>query len=199
MERATILVKNGCFRPKSAIFNGLKGHYDKLHITHFERYPDDYLTIMDELDIDREVIISVLESRSISVDQTTTFLSSLKEEIKFNSAILKKVSKTADDNPTLHLETEMIQAILMEVSIAQKQRLKVFCKYVKKLDTEFISRFLMGLDSPYSVLSDKKKRPLIERSRLNKDLLRKLWEKGFISNFREEDQGYRVYHKKANE
>lgn len=197
-DRVQILIENNCFRPKSGVFNDLKLYHSNHHIAHFEKQTQKYMEVFDELNIDEKDTKEILKSNKIAIDHKSEFILKISKEIKPIPSVLNAIAELKNENKSLEVEDEVIRMILLESSIKNIPRIRIFILNVSSFNFDFISQFLNELNGQYKEITNKDKRAIISDIPLNKSLLEALKESQYISNFRPEKKGLRVYHKYSN-
>ena len=94
------------------------------------------------------------------------------------------------------INDELITEAMMNPNVLQEIRIRLFNKYYKLISTSFAD-FIDNLDQPYNLLNDKDTRfSYIPKSELNKSFLSLLRTLNIIGTFSEEQDKYKVNHKR---
>lgn len=195
-ENVQILIENDIVKEVIAAYESLKEHYKGLHIQLMLHYFEEFETRFEDLHFSSEDLRSILSVKSISDNQLQKIIDSfdndtIVEDMTAYNQILEKGIKGK-----ITINDELITEAMMNPNVLQEIRIRLFNKYYKLISTS-IADFIDNLDQPYSSLYDKDTRfSYIPKSELNKSFLSLLRILNVIGTFSEEQDKYKVNHKR---
>ena len=135
----------------------------------------------------------ILTSQSFTIEEKAIVLPNL------NTSNVTMTQSLADSICTL-LETKCIkwdftllkQAISMASNLDKAVNVTTLTIKQNNNDYTIITELLQALPAPYRKIAENGKRPIIDRTDINKSLLETLMRCGYISSYTPEDKGYRV-------
>ena len=195
-ENVQILIENDIVKEVIAAYESLKEHYKGLHIQLMLHYFEEFETCFEDLHFSSEDLRSILSVKSISNNQLQKIIDSfdndtIVEDMTAYNQILEKGIKGE-----ITINDELITEAMMNPNVLQEIRIRLFNKYYKLISTSFAD-FIDNLDQPYNLLNDKDTRfSYIPKSELNKSFLSLLRTLNIIGTFSEEQDKYKVNHKR---
>lgn len=195
-ENVQILIENDIVKEVITAYESLKEHYKGLHIQLMLHYFEEFETRFEDLHFSSEDLRSILSVKSISDNQLQKIIDSfdndtIVEDMTAYNQILEKGIKGE-----ITINDELITEAMMNPNVLQEIRIRLFNKYYKLISTS-IADFIDNLDQPYSLLNDKDTRfSYIPKSELNKSFLSLLRTLNIIGTFSEEQDKYKVNHKR---
>ena len=195
-ENVQILIENDIVKEVIAAYESLKEHYKGLHIQLMLHYFEEFETRFEDLHFSSEDLRSILSVKSISDNQLQKIIDSfdndtIVEDMTAFNQILEKGIKGE-----ITINDELITEAMMNPNVLQEIRIRLFNKYYKLISTS-IADFIDNLDQSYSSLNDKDTRfSYIPKNELNKSFLSLLRTLNIIGTFSEEQDKYKVNHKR---
>jgi hypothetical protein len=194
-EKVLLLLKKMKLGISSDNFIKLKENYPGLHITLLESRFKQFIEKWDEIPLENDGYLILLKSDNISFEKKKNICDKIGDEtISTNHDLLDIVGMFVINDADFSISIELLQAILLNSSLDNQQKIKIFNEYSFKLNTgDFISSFLLKIGYPYNLIAQKGKRPKIAISEKNLEFVKKLKENGYISRYDSNDAYIRVY------
>jgi hypothetical protein len=182
-EKALILIKNKVFDIDND-FNELKKHYDKVHIELIKHNFEDFLEsdIVNELDFN-DITYIIL---STDIDKAA-FVNALSDEFQNNLFVnldaINAIFESIIVGKNIGYSKSFVLTIILNTSINDEIRLKVFNVYKSSFEIGEVTDFLNSLQGKYPQLTKPLKRPKLKNTKDNRDLLSYLESKNYIKHY----------------
>lgn len=191
------LIQNNVINPTIEAFNNLNENHKKLSIELLEKHKLEYIKLIDELVLDEKNLELVLKSTVLNNLEKLKFLETCSNDtISSNSENLKLISQLLLDDNSFLINELFFKDLIIDKNVSIVNRIKLFNKNLYSVDETFIENFLNNLDSGYAEITNKDKKAKIQDNTDNRELLKNLKLKNYISSFSIEKTGLRVNHKR---
>lgn len=196
-EKIEILINNIVVNPNKKSFDNIRKDYKDILVKLVEKQTSSILKIVDTLEIDSIDLENILKSEMLSDIIKNKFVKLLTDdEIITNNGSILILAEIKAANNSFDISTEFLTIILLSKDVNYKTKIKIFNHNSALLDLYKIDEFLINLPSKYGQISNKDKKALIEYSQDNLDFLKILEGIGYISSYKKEKYGLRVFHKR---
>jgi hypothetical protein len=194
-EKVLLLLKKSKLGLSSDNFKKLKESYSGLHITLLENEFEQLIEKWNEIPLGYDDYLSLLNSGNISLENKGNVCDKIGDEaIITKHYLLDAVGMLVFENTNFSISIELLQAILLNSSLDNQKKMKIFNEHSFRLNTgDFISSFLLKIGYPYNLITQKGKRPKIAISEKNLEFVKKLKENGYISHYDSNNTYIRVY------
>lgn len=209
VERINNIVECGLLTLTAANFNFVKEKTHDGHIQLIINRFDEYLEEQNKYDLDSKDIKQLLKATIISDEKISIIknadISLFKNDYELIDHIISIIIKQPRD---IELDNKLVEIILeykyyenlsepvlnyiMDSEILIVNKVKLLSKLSIYLSEEEIFKQINKLGDPYSQVAEYGKKPAIEYSEDNIDLLKSLEAKKYISSWNEEDEKLRV-------
>ncbi|MCD8399463.1 YobI family P-loop NTPase [Tenacibaculum finnmarkense] len=193
LEKIELLIENKILIVNYKNFKLLKENFDDFHISLIEEDTKKFIKEIDTFELDNSDILCVLKSEKFNINQKVEFIKSHTETI-FTTEIqlLNQIGFLLISNLELQIEKEIINSVILKSNLKNLDKIKIFNKYNSLFNNDEIELFIISLGEPYSNISEKGKRPLIEFIESNEYFLKILVRKKYISKYEIEKKGIRI-------
>ncbi len=192
-EKVNLLIDAQKLVVNPSNFESLKGAFDKLHIKLIEGDNSEFLSNFIDYKFDEDDIIELLKSNKIPLDIKSNIVSSAEKEVLIsNSKITYLIGKHLLQESNFTKDKELVKEILLLSKLTDTERISLLIVKEKLLSNNEITEILSKLSYPYSDISIKGKRPVIDISDQNFRLAITLQLKGYISKYETEKKGIRI-------
>ena len=197
-SKIKILINNVCILPNEISYEKLKEEHNGLNIYLLELRKSTLFKLLEKLKFDSDDIELVLKSQHLNPVEKFKVIDQSEVDVIKTAANLKLLAALLSTNPIFKVSDEILESILLEVTIETEERLKLFIKNQSKYDDEFIEQLINSLDTRLSKINDKSVKAKIPKSETNLLFLKILEKGGYISSFsdREKHDYYLVNHKR---
>ena len=196
-EKIEILINNIVVNPNKKSFDNIRKDHKNILVKLIEKHTSTILKIVDTLEIDSIDLENILKSEKLSDIIKNKFVKLLTDdEIITNTNSILSLAEIKAANNSFDISTELLTIILLSKEVNYKTKIKIFNNNSALLDISKIDEFLINLPSKYGEISNKDKKALIEESQDNLDFLKILEGIGYISSYKNEKYGLRVFHKR---
>lgn len=189
------LINNNCINPISKNFVSLKENFDGLNIYLLEKLKTHYFKILDQITFDSDDLELVLKSTMLNNSEKLQILKNCDEGTIITNNNLKLLSSILLDDNSFIVSDTVLNAILINISVPVINRIKLFIKNSNKYDISYIESFLKILGGVYSQITDTSLKAKIPKSEENRQLLKILEDKNYISSVSVLENDFRVNHK----
>lgn len=184
-EKASIMIKSNFIFFSVEGFRILSENYPNERISLVELYPEQFLINIEELEIDDELIIHILESKEIKLENKFQFLSKIDgQKMIENYKIASLASNILAISPFMSLTYQQLDK-MFRFNFNWEKKITLLLKHFDFLKHEEVIALAEKLTSNkyYANLFQTRKRPTFEKNDLNRDLFVKLEKKGYIKSF----------------
>lgn len=198
-EKVIALIKSHILGLSGENVEYLKEHFSKQHILLIEENIGEYLEEVEMFALDGKDACLLLDSKKITNNQKAEVINSINLDLIYENKNLVKLLYQVLLSDVGEVEVAgdlMVQMIDQDNDL--KQQLRLIVKYIDNLDDDYITMLLNNLENPYPEIATRKKRPSVKVNALNRDLLIKLEERGYISSFKEDGDSWRVFPKDSS-
>lgn len=189
------LINNTCVNPVAKSFVSLKENFDGWNIYLLEKLKSHYFKILDQITFDSDDLELVLKSTKLNNSEKLQILKNCGEETIITNNNLKLLSTILLDDNSFIISDTVLNAILINNNVPIINRIKLFIKNSSKYDISYIESFLKILGGVYSQITDTSSKAKIPKSEDNRQLLKILEDKNYISSVSVLENDFRVNHK----
>jgi len=191
-NKVASLIKNNKLTTNSTNFDLLKTNFENLHISLVEHNSSKFIDNISSFELESGDLLDILESNKISIQIKEKLIENSDTSIfTLDSDLLTQIGKLLLENNNLDIYNDIIIAVGTDSNLNLTSKIKLFNKWNRIYDNEKIETFLISLGSPYSLITENGKRPLIDNDENNKELAENLKNKGYISKFEFENKKLR--------
>lgn len=166
---------------------------NKAFVEYLIHYKSHFINDIKSYPYNEDIANMILTSQSFTIEEKAIVLPNL------NTSNVTMTQSLADSICTL-LETKCVkwdftllkQAISMASNLDKAVNVTTLTIKQNNNDYTIITELLQALPAPYRKIAENGKRPIIDRTDINKSLLETLMRCGYISSYTPEDKGYRV-------
>lgn len=194
------LIKNWKICRKVEAFQYLSENFKQTNILLLEQDFSEFKDKIQELDIDADDLERILLSNKINKSSKLDIINNIDINL-----ILQKQKSTqliADfliEGLSWQQDNNLKQLLLQSSFLDDKTKILLFSNNFEITDINSITSFLNSLiDTPYHLITNKNKKPVLKDNDYNRALLKKLKKHEYISSFSQTEQGLRIYHFKKN-
>lgn len=192
-EKTQCLIINGKLALTIENIAALKSKYEDLHIQLIEFRKNTFLTTISKYSLDNSDITALLESNSFSAKEKKTIIENADDSLlNENEQTIYLIGKTILKSKSIKTSEYLLESILMSKLLSIEERIKIFCYKKDQLYESLITNFLISLNKPYSNITRKRKRPLIDNNEPNRRMVAILLDQNFISKSKIEKKGIRI-------
>ncbi len=195
INKVKSLINNNCINPISKSFVSLKENLNGLNISLLEKRKNEYFKILDQITFDSDDLELVLKSTMLNNSEKLQILNYCDEETIITNNNLKLLSSILLADNSFVVSDAALNAILINISVPIIDRIKLFIKNSSKYDLLYIEPFLKILGGIYSQITDTSSKAKIPKSEENRQLLKILEDKNYISSVTVLENDFRVNHK----
>jgi ABC-type dipeptide/oligopeptide/nickel transport system ATPase subunit len=184
-EKASLMIRSNFIFFSVEGFKILSENYPNERISLVELYPEQFLINIEELEIDDELIIHILESKGIKLENKFQFLSKIDgQKMIENYKIASLASNILAISPFMSLTYQQLDK-MFRFNFNWEKKITLLLKHFDFLKHEEVIALAEKLTSNkyYANLFQTRKRPTFEKNDLNRDLFVKLEKKGYIKSF----------------
>lgn len=190
------LINNTCISPVAKSFVSLKENSDGLNIYLFEKLKSHYFKIINQITFDSDDLELVLKSSKLNNSEKSQILKNCDERIITTNSNLKLVCSILLDDNSFVVSDTVLNSILINISVPVINRIKLFIKNSSKYDLSYIESFLKVLGAFYSQITDTSLKAKLPKTEENRQLLKILEDKNYISSVSVLENYFRVNHKR---
>ena len=181
-------------------FSMSKNNYDTLrksfpnkHIVLVENYFDSFLEDIDNFELDEEDVLLILNSEGISIEQKLIYIPTIEEEfILRNDTISKKIAELIiSKSHKFDFSYDVIESLCKNTA-KEEDKIKLIILYNKDIDNEEMKELVGGIGQEYEKLFLPKKRPCFQDTEDNEALLKFLYDRKLIKEYKKEKNKIRV-------
>lgn len=166
---------------------------NKAFVEYLIHYKSHFINDIKSYPYNEDIANMILTSQSFTIEEKAIVLPNL------NTSNVTMTQSLADSICTL-LETKCVkwdftllkQAISMASNLDKAVNVTTLTIKQNNNDYTIITELLQALPAPYRKIAENGRRPIIDRTDINKSLLETLMRCGYISSYTPEDKGYRV-------
>lgn len=196
-NKIKILINNRRVNPTTESFNNIKESHDGLNIYLIEKFPEEFIEEIDELEIDGQDLELILQSSILKISEKKILFDNCDEEtINSNNQVLLLLSNYIVQNVDFNIKTSTKRKILLSVFIPKSTRIRIFNLNRTIGNIEFIETFIETLGNEYHEIINYDKKATLTDNSLNRQFLNNLISVGFISSITETKRGLRINHKR---
>jgi hypothetical protein len=193
IDKINLLIKNKILIVNNGNFKLLKENFKNYHISLIESNTERFVEGIENFELNNSDRLLILKSEKFTINEKV-------ELIKFPAVttfttdieLLKQIGYLLIKNLELKISKEIINSVMIKSELKDLERIKIFNKYNPLFDNNEIENFINSLGKPYSTISEKGKRPLIEFIEANEFFLKILVQKKYISKYEIEKKGIRI-------
>lgn len=164
-EKVKSLIIKNKLTVNNTNYNLLKENFENLHILLIENNPNTFIKEIETFEIENKDLLALLESEKISIQIKGKLIESYETSIfTLDSALLTQIGKLLLENSNLNTVNQIVRAIGTDSNLKIIDKISLFNKWNRIYDNDNITTFLISLDKPYSSISEKGKRPLLENN-----------------------------------
>lgn len=174
-------------------YNNLRQtHKDKL-ILFIERNIDVYVEEQNIYEVDSNDIFNILNSKTVTIEQKVIVINKMDKGIVDDDLNLSKLicDILLKCTGNIRINKQLLENIF-ENPFPETKKIRLLTKQINYLDNQSITDYLIMVGKQYENITATGKRPLIDDSDINRELLRQLIANGYISSFREDKHKLRV-------
>jgi hypothetical protein len=179
------------------LINFTKENYADIRENHKQILPEliskhmeSFLSNAGDFDVDNTDCLNLISSDKISTDDKVNILNEFGDIIECSSKsyaneVLNVIFKSKEP---FQISEQILTSILAQ-DISQKNKLELLLNQQEFLNYSNMEQYMESIGEPYDKMMASKKRPVIEDTKTNQEILQLLERHGLISSFREEKQG----------
>lgn len=181
-ERIDIIIEYRIIGLTKSNFSNLKEHFEGKHLLLFEKNIDEYMENYTEYDLDSKDIITLLDT-SIDNDKKLFIINNMNINLLDNNKDLThSIVDFIKNNKPLKLQNNLLSK-LMTIDIEVTIKVNILLSQIDSIPKEKIFNFLNSISSEYNDLAQTNTESSISYSEYNKELVKRLKEKDYISDF----------------
>lgn len=193
-EKVELLVKKSKLTTNPTNFDLLKANFENLHILLIENHPTKFIENISSYDLENDAVLRLLISENISILIKEKVINHFEENFfSVDEKLLTQIGNLLLSNSNLDIEETLIKTVLKDSNLSVSYKIRLFNKTSRIFDDEDISSFLEIIEKPYSRILQNGKRPLLENNEVNREFAEILNLKRFISKFKVEKKGIRIF------
>ncbi|MCB2353142.1 NTPase [Clostridium estertheticum] len=197
-QRMKLILDIDCVEHSSNNFLFLKNNYKELYYDWSTKNFDNLLENIIHIPLDIEDITRYLNENKISVKNKFKMINFNKELVINNlnsKEVVEGIFKLIRKGPIGEEDKSIFEAII-HLKNYNEDRKRLFASRVKYMKLDEISKYLNALGEPFSLLSEKMNEEgenfKIQKSDLNKYLLKQLVDCNYIKSFDESNESYYI-------
>ncbi|WP_291096861.1 MULTISPECIES: hypothetical protein [unclassified Flavobacterium] len=190
------LINNNCINPILKSFVSLKENLNGLNISLFEKRKSEYFKILDQITFDSNDLELVLKSTMLNNSEKLQILNYCAEETIITNNNLRLLSSILLVDNSFVVSDTVLNAIISSTNIPVIDRIKLFIKNSSKYNISYLEPFLKSLGGIYSPITDTSSKARIPKSEENRQLLKILEDKNYISSVSVLENDFRINHKR---
>lgn len=179
------------------LINFTKENYADIRENHKQILPEliskhmeSFLSNASDFDVDNTDCLNLISSDKISTDDKVNILNEFRDTIECNSnsyanEVLNVIFKYKDP---FQISEQILTSILAQ-DISQKNKIELLLNQQEFLNYSNMELYMERVGEPYNQMMISKKRPVIDDTKTNQQILQLLEQHDLISSFREEKQG----------
>jgi hypothetical protein len=192
-EKVESLIKNNKLTTNATNFELLKYNFVDLSILLIEQNINEFIKEIDSFDIEDEDLLNLLKSNSISIKDKEKIINNYGiTRFTLDSELLTQIGRLLLENSNINIDNEIILAIGTNSNLRELDKIRLFNKWNKIYHKENISNFLLSLNEPYSKIAENGKRPLLDKNELDREFVKNLKLKDYISTYKITLLGIRI-------
>ena len=193
LEKAKSLVQNKTLIVNNENYEFLKDNFGDYYISLIENDINKFIDNLEAFKLDNSDRLLILKSEKFTINEKVELIR-FPSETTFTSdlELLKQIGYLLIKNLELKISKEIIKSVVINSELKDIERIKIFNKYNSLFNNNEVESFINSLEKPYSTISEKGKRPLIEFIESNEFFLKILVQKKFISKYEIEKKGIRI-------
>lgn len=193
-EKIDVLVKSGFLALTMENYNSLKEHFAPKHIAFLEYHATQFDSCITLFEFDRADIQQLVQSKAFNLSQKIQLIRSVDESLiseqEETCIVLGQLLYEARDRSNMSVT---LLASLIRYSSNPEQKIKLLLWHWESIENEeHITTLLKACGASHSKLTQKGKRPVLQRTSYNYSLAEKLKAVGYISSYSEEEKAIRV-------
>jgi len=192
-EKLLMLIKRDKLVFTPSMFKAIRHDFINMHIKFIEANFEDFIEVVANCELNTEDVKLVLLSSKLSNEQKQKALNAVSEELYINTSEIKRIMADLILQGDFQVSEAVLKSILVNQFITVQHRIKVFNMLNDKVPNNYFDTFLTELGDPYSEITIRNKRPLLDDTKFNLKLVEVLRGRNYISNFDYDKKGIRVY------
>lgn len=191
-KRINWLINNGFIEYSDSNSTIIKSLSEEILYNYLAYYRSFFVRDVDEYDYTESLASLILDSSKFTPEEKAIVLTRLDPNITITPQFANSICRILLIRP-VELNFTFLKKILKQVTDTTSI-LKVVILTIGNNKSNFaiIRELLQHLPEPYPKITENGKRPIVEKSSLNKFLLNLLMECGYISSYSIEDKGFRI-------
>ncbi|MBI3234079.1 MAG: hypothetical protein HYZ42_08555, partial [Bacteroidetes bacterium] len=191
-ERAKFLIEHKILRLSVPIYNALRENFIGLQGLLVEKYIEDFIKDLEKYEIDGYDAEEFMKSSVISTNRKNLIIKRVNiEQVEQNSNLYELLGRMVFTNDRFELPKDLIECVLKYPGYL-KLKINLLIKKADEFTGLEVMDILSTFPEPYSNISEKGKKPLLDVSDENKLMAQVLLSKGYISKVKTEKNGIRV-------
>lgn len=186
-DKVNILIRNNRLVFNSAAFESMVASHsaNDLPVKFIENNFEEFLELIDELNLEIDSIVKILESDKVPHDGLIKMIKLIEQEIiSENPKLARIVCNLLSEDTEAFLSNATLQNILMSSAIAEK-KLRVLNSHLLQLSNYEIVTFVQSLGEEYENIFIKRRRPTFTNNNDHVKLFSNLLKRGLIKTFSE--------------
>lgn len=185
------LITNKTLRLSSSSFSAIPT--SKLEILLVERNSEAFEKI-DEYTLTASFVKLAIKSTVFSDEQKATIIEKYKSSnYSIEDLFSKILAEFVISNRDFLKSDDSLKGLVLSKNIDIETSLRLFIERHNEFDNDFTTEFIETLPEPYLEINNKRKRPIIPNTEVNRAFLNILESKGVFSSFTETGKGFKVW------
>ncbi|WLR55586.1 hypothetical protein LC048_00770 [Mesobacillus subterraneus] len=190
-SRVEILINSNVLVLSNENYTSLKEYFEPLHLSLIEKHIETFINDITSFDVDPKDVISLLESDRITYFNKRDMINNLNENLISQDLNLTIILTRFLINHKPQVKDSLLD-IILDTKVSKSDKIHLLACQIKNLDNEQITKHLQTLKSPYSDITENGKRPVLEDTLINRELLGELNEINYISSWSQQKEKLRV-------
>ena len=188
------LIRSGMIELNASTYGWLKGE-SALRVALIEEQFSTFKENIEAWSLNEEELVGLLKSRIAQDAKTKLLLNAgaieCEEDEELQTEVVRILEAAVDD-----FDQDFVERV---IRIAPKSdAVRLLIRMIPKWDEVRVMNNLKTIGTPYEEITDYGKRPLIAECKVNLALAQALQKKEFISKFKQEDKGIRIFTKRKD-
>lgn len=181
-KRIDIIIEHGIIGLTESNYNILKEHFEGKHLLLLEKNIDEYMENYAKYNLVSKDIITLLDD-SVDKDKKLFIINNMDINLlDNNSELIHSIVGFIINNEPLELQSNLLSKFLT-INIEDKIKVDILLSQIDFIDEEKTFNLLNSISSEFNNLAQTNAEVTISYSEYNKNLVKKLKTKGYISDF----------------
>ncbi|AKA72034.1 hypothetical protein [Clostridium scatologenes] len=181
-ERIDIIIEHGIIGLTESNYNTLKEHFEWKHLLLLQKNIDEYMENYAKYNLDSKDIITLLDD-SVDRDKRLFIINNMNINLlDNNSELIHSIVDFIINNEPSELKDNLLSK-LMTINLEDKIKIDILLSQIDFIDEVNTFKLLNLISSEFNNLSQTNTEVIISYSEYNKNLIKKLKSKGYISDF----------------